>query len=60
MVYIEVEEGHDFAKVATAVKADPYFVHDETHVMQVESVDALLDMGHGVNLTRKGGSGCSI
>lgn len=57
MVYIEVEEGHDFAKVAAAIKADPYFVHDETHVMQVESVDALLDMGHGVNLTRKGVSG---
>ena len=59
MVYIEVEEGHDFAKVAAAIKADPYFVHDETHVMQVESVDALLDMGHGVNLTRKGVSGCT-
>lgn len=25
--------------------------------MQVESVDNLLDMGHGVNLTRKGVSG---
>lgn len=57
MVYIEVKEGFDFAAVAAAIKADPYFVHDETHVMQVESVDSLLDMGHGVNLTRKGVSG---
>ena len=57
MVYIEVKEGYDFAAVAAAIKADAYFVHDETHVMQVESVDALLDMGHGVNLTRKGVSG---
>lgn len=57
MVYIEVKEGHDFAAVAAKIKADPYFVHDETHVMQVESVDSLLDMGHGVNLTRKGVSG---
>lgn len=57
MVYIEVREGYDFAAVAAAIKADPYFVHDETHVLQVESVDALLDMGHGVNLTRKGVSG---
>ena len=32
-------------------------MHDETHVTQVDSVDALKDMGHGVNLTRKGVSG---
>ena len=57
MVYVELEEGADFATVANAIKTDPYFVHDETHVQQVESVDALKDMGHGVNLTRKGVSG---
>ena len=57
MVYIELKEGYDFDKVADAIKKDAYFVHDETHVMQVQSVDALLDMGHGVNLTRKGVSG---
>ena len=57
MVYIELEDGYAFDQVAAAIKADPYFVHDETHVMQVPSVDALLDMGHGVNLTRKGVSG---
>lgn len=57
MVYIEVKEGYDFANVAAAIKADEYFAHDETHVMQVECVDNLLDMGHGVQLTRKGVSG---
>ncbi|HRF85755.1 MAG TPA: diaminopimelate dehydrogenase [Alloprevotella sp.] len=57
MVYIEVEEGHDFATVATAIKTDPYFANDETHVIQVASVDEVIDMGHGVNLTRKGVSG---
>lgn len=57
MVYIEVEEGHNFDTVATAIKNDAYFINDETHVKQVDSVDALLDMGHGVNLTRKGVSG---
>ena len=57
MVYIEVKEGYEFDKVAAAIKADAYFVNDETHVKQVDSVDALLDMGHGVNLTRKGVSG---
>lgn len=57
MVYVETEAGHPFDKVAAAIKADPYFASDETHVRQVDSVDELLDMGHGVNLTRKGVSG---
>ena len=57
MVYIEVAEGYNYATVAAAIKADPYFVNDETHVVQVPCVNELLDMGHGVNLTRKGVSG---
>lgn len=57
MVYIELEEGYDYAQVAAAIKADPYFINDETHVISVPCVDELLDMGHGVTLTRKGVSG---
>lgn len=57
MVYVELEEGADFHTVEAAIKADAYFVNDETHVTQVPSVDALNDVGHGVNLTRKGVSG---
>ena len=57
MVYVELEEGADLAEVTAAIKADPYFASDETHVFQVESVDALNDVGHGVNLVRKGVSG---
>ena len=57
MVYVELEPGYDLATVAESVKTDPYFVNDETHVMAVESVDALRDMGHGVEMTRKGVSG---
>ncbi|MEG1616509.1 MAG: diaminopimelate dehydrogenase [Bacteroidales bacterium] len=57
MVYIELEDGYNYEDVAKAIKADAYFVNDETHVTAVPSVDALLDMGHGVNLTRKGVSG---
>lgn len=57
MVYIELKDGYEFAKVAEAIKKDAYFAHDETHVIQVPCVDDLLDMGHGVNLTRKGVSG---
>lgn len=57
MVYIELMPGYEFCEVSRKIKEDPYFIHDETHVLQVEDVDALLDMGHGVNLTRKGVSG---
>ena len=57
MVYVELEEGVDFKTVETAVKNDPYFVNDETHVKQVPCVDDLNDVGHGVNLVRKGVSG---
>ena len=53
MVYVELEDGAKLEEVAAAVKADPYFASDETHVMAVESVDAVKDMGHGVNMTRK-------
>ena len=57
MVYVELEEGADFKTVEAAVKNDPYFVNDETHVKQVPCVDDLNDVGHGVNLVRKGVSG---
>jgi len=57
MVYVELEDGADFAKIEAAIHADPYFVHDETHVQQVDCVDDLNDVGHGVNLVRKGVSG---
>jgi diaminopimelate dehydrogenase len=57
MVYVELLPGYKLEDVAAAVKADPYFASDETHVIQVESVDAVRDMGHGVNMTRKGTSG---
>ena len=57
MVYVELLPGYDLATVAANIKADPYFSSDETHVIEVDSVDALNDVGHGVNLVRKGVSG---
>mgnify|MGYP004424109231 CR=1 FL=1 len=57
MVYVELEEGADFATVEKAVLSDPYFVNDETHVTQVPCVADINDVGHGVNLVRKGVSG---
>jgi len=57
MVYVEIEDGYDFDTVADAIRRDDYFAHDETHVVRVDSVDELKDVGHGVHLTRKGVSG---
>lgn len=57
MVYIELEDGADFKEVESAILADEYFAHDETHVIAVESVDALNNVAHGVNLVRNGVSG---
>lgn len=57
MVYVELEPGARLEDVTRAVKEDPYFASDETHVMAVASVDEVRDMGHGVNMVRKGVSG---
>jgi len=57
VVYVELAPGATLDAVTAALKADPYFSHDETHVIAVESVDEIRDAGHGVNLTRKGVSG---
>ena len=57
IVYVELDQGTDFAAVEKAVKTDPYFIKDETHVFQVDNVNDLKDMGHGVVMERKGVSG---
>ena len=59
MVYVEPQADANFAEVTAAIKADPYFVNDDTHVIQSDDIDALMDKGHGVNLVRKGVSGCA-
>ena len=57
MVYVELKDGYKLEDVAAAIKADDYFAHDETHVIEVPSVEALNNVGHGVNLIRNGVSG---
>jgi diaminopimelate dehydrogenase len=57
MVYIELQDGYDFNTVAQAIKSDDYFINDDTHVFQVQDVEMLKDMGHGVSMERKGASG---
>ncbi len=57
MVYVALEDGADFKEVERLLLQDDYFAHDETHVLQVPSVDTLNNVAHGVHLTRSGVSG---
>ena len=57
MVYVELENGADFATLEKLLLQDDYFAHDETHVIPVPSIDALNNVAHGVHLTRSGVSG---
>jgi diaminopimelate dehydrogenase len=57
MVYIELEDGADFATVEKLLLSDDYFAHDETHVIPVPSIDVLNNVAHGVHLERNGVSG---
>lgn len=57
MVYVQLESGTSFEEVERTIKQDPYFMKDETHVHQVPDVSQLIDMGHGVEMERKGVSG---
>ncbi|MDW7673239.1 MAG: diaminopimelate dehydrogenase [Bacillota bacterium] len=57
MVYVELEAGADFATVEKTIKSDAYFINDETKVTQVDDVNQVIDMGHGVLMERKGVSG---
>lgn len=57
VVYVQLAPGYSHQEVSRAILADPYFAGDETRVVAVEDVRQLLDMGHGVHMTRKGVSG---
>lgn len=57
MVYIEKEDNISFDEIAKKVKNDKYFINDETHIIEVEDINAIKDMGHGANIIRKGVSG---
>lgn len=57
IVYVQLQSGANLAEVKKAIKTDPYFIKDETHVIPVADVKQLIDMGHGVDMVRKGVSG---
>lgn len=53
-VYVELEDGASFEEVKESILTDPYFVHDQTIIEQVDDVKSLFDVGHGVLMERKG------
>jgi diaminopimelate dehydrogenase len=57
MVYVELEPAAVFEQVEENIKKDPYFVKDRTYVFQVEDIQNLIDVGHGVLMERNGVSG---
>ena len=57
MVYVQLAPGAEIKEVSAAIKADPYFSEDETHVIQVNKVDDYMDVAHGVTIDRRGKSG---
>lgn len=57
MVYIELEKDYKLEEVTKTIQNDSYFINNETHVFQVEDIGELKDMGHGVEMERKGASG---
>lgn len=58
-VYVSLDPGADFDTVAALIKADPYFINDETVVRRADDISALTDRGHSVNIERKGVSGAT-
>lgn len=57
MVYVELLPEAEIETVEAAIKKDPYFSGDETHVIEVSDIDAINDVAHGVDLQRDGVSG---
>ncbi len=56
-VYVELDGSRPFIDIASDIRRDPYFVHDETDVFEVDCVSRMADPGHGVVIDRKGSSG---
>jgi len=55
-LYLELEPGADFESVKAAILQDSYFCHDDVRVFQVDDVTPLVDMGHRIDVRRKGGA----
>ena len=57
IVYVELNGEQTIDSVEKAVKKDPYFVKDETIIIEVKDIDRLINVSHGVMMERSGVSG---
>jgi len=57
MVYVQLTSDASFAAIEQRIKEDSYFNKDETVVKQVDCVQSLIDVGHGVCIERYGAAG---
>jgi diaminopimelate dehydrogenase len=55
-VYIVTEPGVDFADLTAQIMKDSYFSHDDVHFFQVDDVEPMIDLGHRIRVSRKGGA----
>lgn len=55
-LYLVIKPGFSFDEIKSRVLADSYFCHDDVRVFQVEDVEPLVDMGHAIHVSRKGGA----
>ncbi|KPK40342.1 MAG: diaminopimelate dehydrogenase [Gammaproteobacteria bacterium SG8_47] len=56
-IYVELETDTTLEEVERAIRADPLFLDEEVLVFAVDSIQALEDEGHGVQLERRGAAG---
>ena len=56
VVYVQLNEGASFESVSKAIKADEYFCHDNTQVIEVPDIAEIKQEAHGVDLIRYGSS----
>lgn len=57
LVYLQMKENADFDLACKEIKADSYFINDETKFFQVKNLKEVVDTGHGTEIVRKGVSG---
>jgi diaminopimelate dehydrogenase len=55
-IYLELEPNADLEEIKSAIMQDSYFSHDSVRFIQVDKVAPLVDRGHRIHITRKGGA----
>lgn len=57
LVYVELNGKETIDTVEESIKKDPYFIKDETNVVEVQDISKLISVNHGVLIERSGVSG---